>query len=146
MARVIAVGPGGRAQAPVRDDRYRPVIETVLGAGLLGELLLSQPCKTMDEADDVRRGLYRSARYFCSCGEIYCTRKHTNIDGCPRGGQRVGCQAKIVRGYGGKLHVQFALFDKDAAIAAHLERHGTDPNEWPYFARRRQLKSKSGRK
>lgn len=144
MARVIAVGTGGRAQAPVRDDRFRPVIEIVLGAGLLGRLLLSPPCKTMDAADDVRRGLYRSARYYCSCGEATCTRKHSNVSGCPRGGQRVSCQAKIVREHGGKLRVQFTLWDKAEAIRAHVERNGTDPNEWPYFARRKTLKS--GRK
>ncbi len=146
MARVIAVGPGGRAQAPARDDRFRPVIELVLAGGLLDRPLLSPVCKTMDAADDVRRGLYRSARYYCSCGEANCTRKHSNIDGCPRGGQRVSCQAKIVRGHGGKLRVQFTLFGKAEAIRAHVERHGADPNEWPYYARRKQLKPKSGRK
>jgi hypothetical protein len=153
MARVIAVGPGGRAQAPARDDRFRPVIELVL-AGVpgcaqcarnssgLGHSHPSPVCKTMDEADDIRRGLYRSARYYCSCGQANCTRKHSNIDGCPRGGQRVSCQANIVREHGGKLHVEFTLFDKAEAIRAHVERHGTDPNAWPYFARRKQLKSR----
>jgi hypothetical protein len=141
MARVIAIGPGGRVQAPVRDDRFRPVIELVLASGLLGRPLLSPVCKTMDAADDVRRGLYRSARYYCSCGEPYCTRKHDNISGCPAGGQRVSCQAKIIREPGGKLRVQFTLFDKSKAIRAHIERYGSDPNAWPYFARRKQLRS-----
>lgn len=139
---VIAVGPGGRAQAPARDDRFRMVIALVREHHLLGRLLLSPVCLTHDAAGDVRRGLYRSARYFCSCGAANCTRKHPNTKGCPDGGQRIGCRADVVRDAAGKLRVQFTLYDKTEAMREVIRRHGPDPNAWPYFARRRQLKER----
>lgn len=141
MGKVIAVGPGGKAQAPVRDDRYRPILELVRTMGLLKTNLLSPICKTHEEADDVRRGLYRSAFYFCTCGARNCTRKHSNINGgCPDGGQRLGCTAKIVRDEHGALRVQFRLTDKQEAMRYVIERYGPDPDRWPYFAKRKRTK------
>lgn len=149
MGKVIAIGPGGRAQAPVRDDRCRPVIEAVRDLGLLDRLLVSPRCKTMTQAAELRRALYRSARYYCSCGQIYCTRKHKNYppdDGCPNGGQRISCQeAEIVtitdratqRKY---WAVQFRLADKREAMRAVVAKYGPDPAKWPYLAKRKQLK------
>lgn len=150
MGRVIAIGPGGKAQAPTRDDRCRPVIEAVLEGGLLDRLLLSPACTTQEQARELRLALYRSGRYFCSCGHIYCTRKHKNIppdDGCPHGGQRVSVQAEIVSVTDPKTGrpryaVQFAMFDKKEAIREVVKKYGPDPNKWPYFARRKQLKEK----
>jgi hypothetical protein len=140
VAKVIAIGPGGKAQAPTRDDRYRTVIETVIGAGLMNRPLLSPPCKTRDEADDVRRGLHRSAFYYCSCGATYCTRKHSNVKGgCPNDGQRVGCTAKIVKGPDGVLCVQYRVFDKQEAMRYVIQQYGPDPETWPYFAKRKKL-------
>lgn len=148
---VIAVAPGGRAQAPARDDRFGPVIALVHQHGLTDRPLLSPVCKTQAEADDIRRGLYRSARYFCSCQNKNCTRKWGNIPnqnkanpkgGCPNGGQRLGCRADVVQDTEGKLRVQFRLFDKAAAMRQVIKTYGPDPNEWPYFARRKQLKEK----
>lgn len=148
MGRVIAIGPGGRAQAPVRDDRCRPVIEAVLGAGLLDRLLLSPACRTQAQAFELAQALYRSARYFCSCGKMYCTRKHKNYppdNGCPAGGQRISCQADVViwtdpASGKGKYRVQFRLMDKRESMRAVIAIYGPDPNKWPYFARRKQLK------
>lgn len=148
MGRVIAIGPGGRAQAPVRDDRCRPVIQAVLAAGLLDQLLLSPVCRTQGEAFELRAGLYRSARYYCSCEHIYCTRKHKNVppdNGCPRGGQRISCEADVVLWADpadgkGKYRVQFRLFDKRESMRHVVLKYGPDPNKWPYFARRKQLK------
>lgn len=144
MGRVIAAGPGGRAQAPQRDDRCRPVIEYVLAHGLLGRKLLSPVCTSIARAEELRQALYRSARYYCSCGAPYCTRKYRNVppdDGCPHGGQRVSCQAGVVRDAGGRLRVQFALFDKREAMRAVVRQYGPDPNRWPYFARRKEARS-----
>jgi hypothetical protein len=141
MPRVIALAPGGRAQAPVRDDRYRVVIDAVRQHGMLDRKLLSPACKTIEQAEDVRRGLYRSARYYCSCGEPYCTRKRKNTEGgCPGSGQRVGCRADVVRDADGKLRVQFRMFDKTEAMRQVVRTHGADPNNWPYYARRKQAK------
>lgn len=148
MGRVIAVGPGGRAQAPVRDDRCRGVIEAVRAAGLLDRKLLSPERLrlTMAQAAELRLALYRSARYFCSCGAVYCTRRHANIPvegkpgGCPRGGQRISCQADVVKDSAGRFRVQFRLMDKQEAMRAVVQLYGPDPNKWPYFARRKQLR------
>lgn len=148
MGRVIAIGPGGRAQAPARRDVCRPVLELALASGLLDRKLLSPVCATQARAAELRQDLYRSARYFCSCGHPYCTRKNKNIppdNGCPRGGQRLSCQADIVLWTDPadgkqKYRVQFSLYDKREAIRAVVQRYGPDPNKWPYFARRKQLK------
>jgi hypothetical protein len=148
MGKVIAIGPGGRAQAPARDDRCRPVMEYVLEGRLLDRRLLSPVCRTQAQAAELRLALYRSARYFCSCGMIYCTRKHKNIppdNGCPRGGQRISCQADVVLWTDpadgkAKYCVQFRLMDKREAIRAVVQQYGPDPNNWPYFSKRKQLK------
>jgi hypothetical protein len=148
MGRMIAIGPGGRAQAPVRDDRCRPVIEFVLAQGMLDRLLLSPVCTSGPRADDLRLALYRSARYFCSCGQRYCTRKYKNVppdNGCPVGGQRISCQADVVLWTDpadgiAKHCVQFRLMDKREAIRSVVQKYGPDPNKWPYFSRRKQLK------
>lgn len=149
MGRIIALGPGGVPQAPARDDRFRDVVELVRSYSLLNRPLLSPVCKTRDEADDVRRGIYRSARYFCSCANPACTRKWGNIPGqnkanpgggCPKGGQRIGCQAHIVTDPEGKLRVEFRLFDKQESIREVVRKYGPDPEKWPYFAKRKKIK------
>lgn len=147
MARVIAVGPGGKAQAPARDDRCRPVIDFVLEHQLLDRKLLSPVCTTRARADDLRRGLYRSARYYCSCGRPHCTRRYRNVpphDGCPQGGQRISCKADIVlwtdpKDGRQKYRVQFTLYDKREAMREVVRKYGSDPNLWPYFSRRKTL-------
>ena len=154
VARVIAVGPGGKAQAPVRDDRARRVIETVIGMGDLDKLLLSPRCRDRKDATELKQALYRSAWYFCSCGQPYCTRRHNNVPGCtegckrehpagcPDGGQRISCQADVVTvtGDGGarSYHVQFRLFDKAEAMREVIAKYGPDPNQWPYYGRRKK--------
>lgn len=151
MARVIALGPGGKAQAPERDDRFRPVIEAVASIGGLDELWLSPQCRNHDHAVEVKRGLYRSAYYYCSCGQPHCIRKWGNIPGqnkdnpkggCPRGGQRISCQADVVTvtdDDGAKhYHVQYRLFDKAEAIRQVIATYGPDPNNWPYYGRRKK--------
>lgn len=148
MGRVIAIGPGGRAQAPARRDVCRSVIEFVLEHGLLDQKRLSPPCRNQAQAEELRLDLYRSCRYYCSCGHIYCTRKNKNIppdNGCPRGGQRISCRADVVLWTDPadgrqKYCVQFQLHDKREAIRAVVAKYGPDPNKWPYFSRRKQLK------
>jgi hypothetical protein len=151
MSRVIAIGPGGRAQAPERDDRCRPVIEYMIANRLLEQLRLSPVCTTLQRAEELRRAMYRSARYFCSCGERYCTRRYRNTpphNGCPDGGQRISCQADVVlwkdtKDEIRKYRVQFMLMDKREAMRAVVQKYGPDPNKWPYFAKRRQLKERA---
>lgn len=149
MAKVIALGPGGKAQAPERDDRFRAVIDAVRSTGRLDQLLLSPPVKSHEQADDMRRGLFRSARYYCSCGGHSCTRRYPNTPheaaeagGCPGGGQRISCRADVVTvpGPDGKrlYAVQFTLHDKAEAIRAVIDKYGPDPNNWPYFSKRKQ--------
>lgn len=141
MSRVIAIGPGGRAQAPQRNDSYRPVIEWVLANGMLDRYLLSPVVQSQEKAGEVKNGLYRSGRYFCSCGAVYCTRKYKNTpphNGCPDGGQRVSIQAEPVRDAEGFLRVQFRVMDKKEAMRAVVQKYGADPNAWPYFAKRKR--------
>lgn len=139
MARVIAIGPGGKAQAPARDDRYRPVLETVVAMGLMDKWLLSPVCQSEERAAEVKNGLYRSGRYYCSCGARNCTRKHSNIEGCPDGGRRLSIQAKPVVDDEGMLRVQFRVMDKRDAMRAVVAKYGPDPNKWPYFAKRKKV-------
>jgi hypothetical protein len=151
VGKVIAVGPGGKPQAPQRSDYFRGVIDYVRGAGLLDQLLLSPRCRGHEHADEVRRGLYLSARYYCSCGDWLCTRKHANVPGeanpgggCPRGGQRISCRAEVVTVTGGdgrkRYHVQFRLHDKREAIRAIVAKYGPDTSKWPYLAKAKHLK------
>lgn len=150
MGRVIAVGRGGKAQAPERSDEHHPVIEYVHDNGMLDQLLLSPACRTFDDADQVRQGIFRSARYYCSCGRASCTRKHSNYPvgdkpgGCPHGGQRVSARAEVVTvtAEDGKrtYHVQFQLHDKREAIRAFIQKYGPDPDKWPYNPRARKLR------
>lgn len=147
MGKVIAVGPGGKAQAPARRDVCRPVIELCVAGGLLGRPLLSPVCRTLGQAQELRRDLHRSARYWCSCGRSYCTRRNRNYppdNGCPRGGQRISCQADVVLWTDPadgrkKYRVEFRLFDKREAMRAVVKKYGPDPNKWPYFARRKKI-------
>lgn len=150
MGKVIAVGPGGRAQAPARRDVCRPVMQACVDHGLLDRPLLSPVCPSLGRAEELRRDLNRSARYYCSCGRPYCTRRNRNYppdDGCPRGGQRISCQADVVLWEDPadgkkKYRVQFRLFDKREAMRHVVAKYGPDPNLWPYFARRKQLKGR----
>ena len=151
MSRVIAIGPGGRAQAPERDDRCRAVIEYIVANGMLDQLKLSPVCTSVARARELRSALYRSARYYCSCGSPFCTRKYSNVpphNGCPEGGQRISCQADVVLWTDPadgirKYRVQFRLMDKREAMRAVVQRYGPDPNKWPYYSRRKQLRSES---
>jgi hypothetical protein len=144
---VIAAGPGGKAQAPKRDDRCRDVIDYIVEHGLLDQLRLSPVCESLAAAEELRAALYRSARYYCSCGRMYCTRKHRNYppdDGCPHGGQRVSCQADVVRWRnpqtgGWHYRVQFRFFDKREATRAVVAKYGPDPSKWPYQARAKRI-------
>jgi hypothetical protein len=136
MGRVIAVGPGGRAQAPKRDTRYAGVVSKALAAYGLDRVILSPPCSGAAQADDVRRGIYRSCGHYCSCGGVMCTRK--NREQCPRGGQRISTRATIVRDEEDRLRVQFCLWDKQAARRSHIARHGTDRSKWPYDPKARK--------
>jgi hypothetical protein len=142
MGKVIALGPGGKPQAPERTDHFGGVIEQVRASGMLDELLLSPRCRSHEHADEIRRGLYRSARYYCSCGSSRCTRAHSNIEGCPDGGQRISCRADVVTvtGEDGRkyYHVQFRLHDKREAIRSMIEKYGPDPSKWPYQAKARR--------
>ena len=124
------------------------MIEAVIGRGLLDRKLLSPVCSSQARAAELRLALYRSARYFCSCGMPYCTRKYKNTpphNGCPHGGQRVSCQADVVLWTDPadgikKYRVQFRIFDKREAMRRMIERYGPDPNKWPYNPKSKQLK------
>lgn len=147
MSSVIAVGPGGKAQAPERDDRFGRVIDLVLERGLLDKPLLTPPCRDYEHADDTRRAILRSARYYCSCGRKTCTHKYKNYPtesrprgGCPDSGQRVSGRADIVKDSEGRLRVQVTFHDKAEAMRAVIQKYGPDPSKWPYNSRAKRLK------
>lgn len=142
-ARVIAIHQGGKAGAPTRNDRFIGVLQVIHSAGKLDQLILTPPITTMDEAEDTRRALYAAARYYCSCGQKYCTRAHNNIDGCPRDGMRLSCQAHVVKDPEGRLRVQFRIFDKKEAMREVVKRYGPDPSKWPYQSKARKIKEES---
>jgi hypothetical protein len=149
VPRVIRIFDG-RAGAPVRDDRFIPVIELVRSWNALGQpfLVPRRYTRTITEADEVRRLLYLSARYYCSCGDRHCNRKFPNVPhelnpggGCPNGGQRISCRAEVVRDSAGRPRTQFRFFEKRTGIRSVIERHGADPSLWPYQARARKARA-----
>lgn len=143
---MVERGPDGRIGPPVRRDEYRAVIDTVYRLGMLDQLILSPAARNYEHADEIRRGLNRSAWYYCSCGQPQCTRRHDNIAGCPEGGQRISSRADIVTrtGEDGRVHyhVQFQLHDKREAIRAMVQKYGTDRSKWPYDPKAKQLRRK----
>lgn len=146
MARVIAVWQGGSGP-PVRNDRFIPVLKIIQGKGLLGRKILTPVCKTHDQAEDVRRSLYTSARYYCSCESRNCARQHNNYPtdtnpegGCPAGGMRLSMSAHIVKDKQGHLRVQLQVNDKKIAIRYMITKYGADPSLWPYQSRAKKLR------
>jgi hypothetical protein len=142
MGRVIAIFQQEhgvpRTGPPRRNDRLVPVLDLIRERGMLGKPVLAPRCASMDEADAMRRDLYAAARYYCSCGARYCTRKHDNISGCPDGGMRLSCHADIVRDARGALRVQVTVFDKAEGIRSVVARYGPDPAAWPYQSKARK--------
>lgn len=137
MGRVIRIWQEeGRTRSgpPVRNDRFTPVIDLVRRLNALDRpfLVPIKYTRTQAEAEDVRKSLYSTARYYCSCGQRYCTRRHNNLDGCPNGGQRISCRASLVRDSEGRLRVQFTLHDKREAMRALVDKYGPDRSKWPY--------------
>jgi hypothetical protein len=153
VGRVIGIwrGPDGgvRTGPPQRDDRFIPVLDLIRRQGLLDRPLLTPRITTADQAEQIRRSIYLAARYYCSCGERLCTRRHPNVPttenpagGCPDGGQRLSVRADIVRHPGtGHLHVQLRVFDKRESMREVVRKYGTDPSRWPYQARAKRLKN-----
>jgi hypothetical protein len=152
MGRVIAIhrGPDGRSIAgpPIRDDRFTPVIEWVINAQELGNpwLVPIKYTSDRDEAEAVKKSLYNAARYYCGCGYRNCVRKYSNIPtennpggGCPDGGQRISCQAHLVR-HEGHVRVQFKFFDKRESIREVIAKYGPDPADWPYSPWAKRIK------
>jgi hypothetical protein len=140
LGRVIGIWQGG-AGPPVRNDRFIPVVALVHEHQLLDKPVLTPACQNMDQAEDVRRGIYLACRYFCSCGDRLCTRKHSNLDGCPAGGQRISVRADVVRDAKRQLRVQCTFYDKTEAMRQVVATYGPDPSAWPYQARARKLRS-----
>ena len=138
--------PSGRLGPPRRSDPFREVIDLIRERGMLDQLIITPAARSYDHADEIRRGINRSAWYYCSCGETGCTRKHNNIAGCPDGGQRISSRAEIVTRTGPDdrkhYHVQFQLHDKREAIRAMIDKYGADRSKWPYDPKARQLRRK----
>ena len=86
MVRVIGIHQG-QARPRARDDRLIPVIEVIRRAGRLGYpfLVPARFTTNHDDAESVRKSLYAIVRYYCSCGERNCCRKHNKIVECLAG-------------------------------------------------------------
>ena len=145
MPRVVGIwrGPDGgvRTGPAVRNDAFIPVLELIRERGLLDRPLLTPRCRDRDHADQVRKSIYLAARYYCSCGERMCTRKHNNIAGCPDGGQRLSVRADVVKDSDNRLRVQVRVFDKRESMRQVVATYGPDPANWPYQSRAKRLKS-----
>lgn len=152
MGRLIAIhqGPDGRHRPgpPLRDDRFFPVVEWFRASNELGNpwLVPVKYTENRDEAEDVRRSLYNAARYYCSCSNRNCVRQFSNYPseknppgGCPDGGERVSCQAKLVT-HNGHVRVQVTFFDKTEAMREVVAKYGPDPSKWPYQAKAKKLR------
>lgn len=126
---------------PKRNDRFIPVIMLIHKREWLEKPILTPACRDMDQAEQVRKDINRAARYYCSCGDRFCTRNHDNIGGCPNQGMRLSCRADIVRHKDGTLRVQVTLRDKRIGIQHVIRTYGPDPANWPYHAKRKQLRS-----
>jgi hypothetical protein len=146
VGRVIGIwrGEDGRVRSgpAVRNDAFVPVLDLIRSKGLLDRPLLTPRCRDRDHADQVRKSIYLAARYYCSCGERMCTRKHNNIDGCPDEGQRLSVRCDVVKDSEGRLRVQVQVFDKKESMRAVVQRYGSDPSAWPYQSRAKKIRSK----
>lgn len=142
MGRVIRIF-GGQAGPPVRDDRFIPLIHLIRGWGELDQPFLVPMKYTPTKADatEMKRLLYLSARYYCSCGDRHCNRKNDNVTGCPNGGQRIGCKADIVKDARGRWRTQFRFIDKQDSIRFVVSKYGSDPSLWPYQARAKKARA-----
>lgn len=98
---------------------------------------LSPVCISMDQAEEVKKGIYSAGRYYCSCGGRNCARRSSD---CPAGGLRISVRADIVRGKDGALYVEFRCYDKAEGRRYMIRRYGPDPSKWPYQAKARKLK------
>jgi hypothetical protein len=141
MGRVIGIWQGG-AGPPQRRDHFVPVVALVQKYGLFDRPVLTPVCATVAKAEAVQKDIYLACRYFCSCGQRLCTRKHTNTaGGCPDGGQRVSVRADVVRDAAGKVRVQCTFFDNTEAMRQVVATYGPDPSKWPYQAKARKMKN-----
>lgn len=76
-------------------------------------------CDTRERAAEIKRALHRSAMYL---------HRHKIAS--------VGMHAEIIR-EGDTFTVEYRAVDKTMARKYVVEKYGTDPNKYPYFARRK---------
>lgn len=133
MGRVIKIFDG-RAGAPVREDRFIPLIDLIRSWDQLDQPFLVPARYTPDKqaAAEMMRLLYLSARYYCSCGVRHCVREGSTVAGCPRGGQRISCKADVVKDGKGGWRTQFRFRDKRDGQRYMIEHYGPDRSKWPY--------------
>lgn len=100
--------PRGRPPAwRRRDTRYQHIVQAALAKGF-GVVCVYNGIETEDRADDVRRGIHRSA------------------------GHLGHSASAAVHPAGKRFEVWFAIHPKPEARKHVLKTYGQDPRNWPY--------------
>jgi hypothetical protein len=100
------------------------LVVAALGQGF-GKVLVYNGIETEERGHDIRRGVYR-----CS--------KHRGVS-ADAGPSRLvtGDEMGLRKTPDGTFTLKFRVWDKAQARASHIERNGTDRQQWSYNPRRR---------
>jgi hypothetical protein len=106
-----------------RDCRFDHLIAAALAQGH-GKTLVYTGIETEERAHDIRRGIYRCA-------------KHRGVSAdAGRSVLASGGDMGVHKQADGKYTLKFRVFTKAEARKRHIERYGTNRQDWPYNPRR----------
>lgn len=113
-----------RGPAPLWKQRKEPITDQYIIASVQGgrdnttghyRELLYTGIEDKERADEIRRSLFRCARYL-----------------------GYSMKAEIEKAADGTFQIRFKAIDKDAARLWVIQRYGPDPASWPYDPRRKK--------
>lgn len=107
-----------------RDCRFDHLVVAGLNQGY-GKVLVYSGIESEERAHDIRRGIYRCAKH-----------RGVSADAGRREVAGSDDATGVSRVADGTFILRFRLFDKRAARKSHIERNGTDRQQWAYNPRR----------
>lgn len=106
-----------------RDCRFDHLVAAALDQGH-GKILVYSGIETEERGHDIRRGIYRCARH-----------RGVSADAGP-GRLVTGGEMGLRRNADGTFTLKFRTWDKREARKSHIQRNGTDRQQWAYNPRR----------
>jgi hypothetical protein len=107
-----------------RDCRFDHLVTAALDQGY-GKVLVYSGIETEDRAHEIRRGVYRCAKHRGVSADAGRSATTSSTD-----------EMGVTRAPDGTYTLRYRLFDKRAARKSHVERNGTDRQQWAYNPRR----------